>query len=59
MPEQGVETGEAVEAEEVLDVVFPSGDKTAEVRGTAPRQAFPDPGAPLGLVSMIRERRSA
>ena len=31
MPEQHVEAGKVDEAEEILDVIFPSGDKAAEV----------------------------
>jgi hypothetical protein len=31
MSDQEVQTGEVYEAEKVLDVVFPSGDKSAEV----------------------------
>jgi hypothetical protein len=31
MPEQHVQAGKVEEAEEILDVIFPSGDKAAEV----------------------------
>jgi hypothetical protein len=31
MPEQHVEAGKVDEAEEIIDVIFPSGDKAAEV----------------------------
>jgi hypothetical protein len=37
MPEQEVKAGELNKAEEVLDVVFPSGDETATKRTTRTR----------------------
>ena len=60
MPEQQVKAGQADEAEEILDVVFPSSDETAEVVHPG-REAFHFPAfsiaAEFAAIRGMRPRR--
>ena len=53
MPEHHLQTGEMYEAEEVLDVVFPSGDEAAEIVHPGKQ-----PLSGKGLARYLRQARS-
>ncbi len=60
MSEEHLQTGEVDEAEEVLDVIFPSGDESAKILHPG-EQAFHSPASPIAAqrASILRLAASA